>query len=75
MQEPKSIPLPIALRELIISNNELLKIYQRELTQRVQAANKEMLQILGINEEEGWQIDIESMSYIYNPPQNDSSIS
>lgn len=64
MSEIKSIPVPIVLKELIISNNQLLTNYQKELTAKVVSANIEIMQILGINAEDGWRLDMERMVYI-----------
>lgn len=64
MTEIKSIPVPIVLKELIISNNELLTNYQRELSKKVISANIEMMQLLGLNPEDGWQLDMQEMVYI-----------
>jgi hypothetical protein len=64
MSEIKSIPVPIVLKELIISNNELLTNYQRELSKKVISANIEMMQLLGLNPEDGWQLDMQEMVYI-----------
>lgn len=64
MSEIKSIPVPIALKELIVSNNELLANYQKELTTKVISANLEMMQLLGLNPDDGWRLDMEQMVYI-----------
>ena len=64
MPEQKSIPVPTALKELIASNNLLLTQYQNELTKKVISANIEMMEILGLNPDEGWRLDTEQMVYI-----------
>ena len=64
MSEIKSIPVPIALKELIASNNELLANYQKELTTKVISANIEIMQLLGLNPDDGWRLDMEQMVYI-----------
>jgi hypothetical protein len=76
MKEPTSIPIPIALRELIISNNKLLQNYQQELSNNVILANNEIMQLLGLNSKE-WQLDIKTMKYVKSEPvkENDSSVS
>ena len=74
MQTPTSIPVPTALIALIQANNELLKIYQRELTERVITANTEMMRILGLNAEDGWRLDMDTMTYI-KVDQNAPSVS
>ena len=62
--ETKSIPAPEAIKQLIISNNTLLQNYQQELTARVNVANREMMQLLGLDPQDGWKLDIDTMSYI-----------
>jgi hypothetical protein len=63
MPEQTSIPVPTALVELIHANNELLKIYQRELSSKVVTANAEMMSILGLNPDDGWRLDMDAMAY------------
>lgn len=63
-ETPTSIPVPIALRELIISNNTLLENYQQELTQKIMSANSEIMELLGISPIDGWRLDMEKMVYI-----------
>ena len=64
MTEIKSIPVPIVLKELIVSNNELLSNYQKHLTTKVISANIEIMQLLGLNPEDGWRLDMDQMVYI-----------
>ncbi len=59
MQEQKQVPVPTALKELILSNNLLLQQYQEQLTSKVIAANLEMMQLLGLNPSDGWKLDME----------------
>lgn len=61
---PNEIPLPTAMRELINSNNMLLQNMQQELLQRVNVANAEMMQILGLNPKDGWRLDLDKMKYV-----------
>jgi hypothetical protein len=69
-----SIPVPVALAELIKANNQLLKNYQQELTQRVINANIEMMKFLNLDPDDGWRLDIDTMTYI-KVEQNASSVS
>lgn len=64
MHDQTQIHVPIALKELILTNNMLLKQYQEELTSKVISANIEMMQLLGLNPTDGWKLDMESMTYI-----------
>lgn len=72
MQEAKQVPVPTALKELILSNNLLLQKYQEQLTSKVITANLEMMQLLGLNPTDGWKLDTDSMMYIKQ--ENDTSI-
>lgn len=74
MEEKKSIPIPVALKELINSNNTLLKQYQQELTQKVITANIEMMNLLGLDPNDGWTLDLDTMMYTkQEPTQNNDS--
>lgn len=77
MNEQKSIAVPMALKELINSNNILLQNYQRELTSKVLSANAEMMKMLGLNPDDGWRLDIQLMMYVKDEQinTNDTSIS
>lgn len=65
------VPVPIVLRHLIESNNQLLKIYQAELTNKVIQANEEVMQLLGLDSLDGWKLDMENLVYI---KENDTPI-
>jgi hypothetical protein len=64
MTEVKSVPVPEAIKQLITNSNTLLQNYQLELTTKVQVANKEMMDILGLDPCDGWRLDISTMTYI-----------
>lgn len=74
MNEPVSIPIPLALKELILSNNELLKQYQQELTNKVLLANQEMMKMLGLNPNDGWKIDMSTFTYVKVEETDDTSV-
>lgn len=59
----KEIPVPTALKELILTSNTLLQNYQQELTMRVEVANREMMSLLGVSAEDGWTLDMKKMVY------------
>lgn len=63
MQE-QSIPVPLAIKELILSNNLLLTKYQQELSTKVVTANTEMMRLLGLSPEDGWRLDMDRMMYV-----------
>lgn len=64
MVDVQSVPVPLALRHLIESNNQLLTTYQQELTQKVIVANDEMMRLLGLNPNDGWKLDIDTFTYV-----------
>lgn len=59
-----SAEVPIALRQLIVANNEILKTLQVQLWEQVQTANAEMMQILRLDPTQGWKLDVEQMKYV-----------
>jgi len=59
-----TVPVPLALRHLIESNNQLLKTYQQELTTKVVVANEEMMKLLGLDPNDGWKLDIDTFTYV-----------
>lgn len=68
MNEPQNnneviIKIPIALEELILANNELLKNYRAMVMEKIQHANAEMMGILKLSPSAGWKLDIERMVY------------
>jgi hypothetical protein len=77
MTEVKTVPVPLALRNLIESNNQLLKNYQTELTSKVLSANEEIMRMLGLNPNDGWKLDINTFTYVKveEPTVNDTPIS
>ena len=68
-EEVKSIPVPLVMRELINSNNMLLSNFQQELTNKVVAANQEMMKMLGISAEDGWELNAQTMTYVKKEQQ------
>jgi hypothetical protein len=69
------VPVPLALRHLIESNNELLKIYQQELTDKVIIANEEIMRILGLDAKDGWRLDMSTFTYVKTESTDDTSVS
>jgi hypothetical protein len=59
-----SIEVPIALQQLILANNEILKSFQLKLLEQVQDANMQMMQILRLDPVQGWKLDVERMKYV-----------
>lgn len=59
----QTVPIPLALRHLIESNNHLLEVYQQELTKKVIIANEEMMRILGLDPNDGWKLDVGTFTY------------
>lgn len=69
-----TIPVPIALRQLIESNNQLLRQYQNDLTSKVMVANEEMMRLLGLDPTDGWRLDLETFTYVKVEQSDDTSI-
>lgn len=59
-----TVPVPIALQNLIKANNNLLKSYQSQLMAEVQEANLQMMGILNIDPSNGWRLDMDRMVYV-----------
>ena len=59
-----TVPVPLALRQLIESNNQLLKQYQTDLTSKVMVANEEMMRILALDPNDGWRLDVDTFTYV-----------
>jgi hypothetical protein len=70
-----TVPVPLALRQLIESNNQLLKQYQNDLTGKVMVANEEMMRILGLDPNEGWRLDVDTFTYVKIEQDDTSSVS
>ena len=66
MTESKQVtlPVPLALQNLIKANNTLLKSYQSQLMDEVQQANAQIMQILQIDPRNGWRLDMDNMVYV-----------
>jgi len=58
------VPAPITLCHLIESNNQLLKMYQSELSKKVTQANDEMMRMLNLDPNDGWRLDVDTYTYI-----------
>lgn len=71
----QTVPIPLVLRSLIESNNQLLKNYHNELTSRVMVANEEMMRMLGLDPNDGWRLDMDSLTYVKLEQTDDSSVS
>ena len=70
-----TVPVPLALRQLIESNNQLLKQYQNDLTSKVMVANEEMMRILGLDPNEGWRLDVDNFTYVKIEQDDTTSVS
>lgn len=71
-----TLDVPLALQNLIKSNNALLKSYQVQLMTEIQEANVQMMQILQIDPTNGWRLDMENMVYIRieEKPEENASV-
>lgn len=64
MTNEVTLNVPIALQKLILANNDRLKQYQQQLVEEVEEANYQMMQLLRLDPELGWKLDIERMAYV-----------
>lgn len=71
----QTVPIPLVLRSLIESNNQLLKNYHNELTSRVMVANEEMMRMLGLDPNDGWRLDMDSLTYVKLEQTDATSVS
>ena len=62
--EEFTMEVPLALQQLIVNNNKLLKDYQATLWRQVEQANKQMMGILKLDPTAGWRLDMERMVYV-----------
>jgi TRAP-type mannitol/chloroaromatic compound transport system substrate-binding protein len=69
-----TMEVPIALEQLIKSNNKLLKDYQAVLWKQVEDANAQMMQILRLDSSAGWRLDVDRMVYVRIEETSDSVI-
>lgn len=66
----QEIPLPMAVVRLVNSNNELLRMYQRTLTEQVLDAAYDSMKLIGLNPTDGWRVDLEKMVYVKEEDQS-----
>lgn len=64
MTNEVTLSVPLALQKLIVANNQLLKQYQQKLVNEIEEANYQMMQMLRLEVEDGWQLDMERMVYV-----------
>ena len=69
-----TMEVPLALAQLIVNNNEALKKYQSQLMQQIKDANEQMMQILKLDPDAGWKLDIERMLYVRMSTEETSGI-
>ena len=64
MSEEITMEVPLALQQLIVTNNERLQEYKNELMRQVQDANSQLMQILKLDPNQGWRLDANRMVYV-----------
>jgi hypothetical protein len=67
-----TVNIPVALRQLITTSNELLKNYQTKLLGEIEEANVQMMEILKLDPRLGWRLDMERMVYVR--PQTEEEV-
>jgi hypothetical protein len=63
-EEIKEAPVPVAIRQLVELHNTRIREYQQKSLQEIQDANIELMLMMGLNPQDGWRLDMESMKYI-----------
>lgn len=58
-----TIEVPLALQQLIVKNNEVLRATQIKLLREIEDANSQMMAILKLDPDTGWRLDMERMVY------------
>ena len=69
-----TLEVPLALQQLIQTNNQLLRKYQTELLQQIQESNAQMMQILRLAPDAGWKLDMERMVYVRPTTDEDALV-
>jgi hypothetical protein len=69
-----TLEVPLALQQLIQTNNQLLRKYQTELLQQIQESNAQMMQILRLTPDAGWKLDMERMVYVRPTTDEDALV-
>lgn len=62
--KPTVVPFPLTLKTLVESNNEILRLYQRTLTDQIILAGEDSMRMLGLPMEEGWTLDLGKMAFV-----------
>jgi len=63
-EQEQVIPVPEVMRQLIQHQNDILNQYQQKMLDELGAANVELMKIMGLNPNEGWQLDLNRLAYI-----------
>jgi hypothetical protein len=59
-----TMEVPLALQQLIKTNNDLLRAQQAKLVREIEDANAQMMGILKLDPNVGWRLDMERMVYV-----------
>lgn len=57
-------PVPTALRTVVTNANTQLQTMQRQLMQEVTDSAREIMQLMGLAQEEGWLFDVEGLRFV-----------
>lgn len=71
--EMKEAPVPLAIRQLIELHNTRMREYQQQSLRELESASLELMLMLGLNPQDGWRLDMESMKYVKIPAINGNS--
>ena len=65
---------PLALKQMVDLSNEKLKLLQNELVQNITDASEELMQLMQLNPNDGWRLDLHSMKFIKVPTPSEDTI-
>lgn len=62
------VPVPFALQKLIELNEQHLRNIKAELEAEIYKANAEIMNLLNLDKNDGWKLDVEHMCYVRDEP-------
>lgn len=62
------VSLPKSFEFMIRESNQKLKEFQRHLWKEISEANEEIMNMLELKKEDGWELDLDRMAYVKTEP-------
>lgn len=63
-KEITEAPIPLAIRQLIELHNIRIREHQQKSLQEVQEASIELMLMMGLNPQDGWRLDMDTLKYV-----------